>query len=454
MSHAAKRDQYLDAQAGVIGSLLLDAKSCAGEVFLRSAEQHYTGEFKTLFVAARQLHQEGKPIDPVTVKNLVGPDYTELLLQLMEVTPTAVNCSAYVDLLLEQAQITAMQSLGLALAGCQSAEEAKGLIEQANRSLVQLSSLRMVPAQEGHLQFLARQETRPEYIPWGFPKLSDAVLSSLGDLVILGGRPSSGKTALSIQMAWEQAKTRKVGYFSFETDPDEVYDRLHAVTAAVDSGRIRARTLKKDELDRIIESGHDFESRQFDVIHAAQMTVSDVRSITVARGYQVIYLDYLQIVNPERGSSRGDRFGVVSQISMDLHRLAVSLGVLVVALSQLSRPEKQARSKAPDLYSLRESGQIEQDADAVFLLYRLNEDDNASLRKLRIAKNKKGLTGGYLEMAFDGPTQTFREKPGDIAVAQMLVNQGRQAKQQARSVQQARSPQFTVLEGADSDLPF
>ena len=102
------------------------------------------------------------------------------------------------------------------------------------------------------------------------------------------------------------------------------------------------------------------------MIHASEMSVADVRSVTVARGYQVVYVDYLQIINPEHRTRQGDRFRDVTQISMDLHRMAVSLGVLVVALSQLSRPDRSARSKVPDLYSLRESGQIEQDADAVF----------------------------------------------------------------------------------------
>ena len=141
----------------------------------------------------------------------------------------------------------------------------------------------------------------------------------------------------------------------------------------MDSVKIRKRTLDQDEIARVIQSRKEFTTRSIDVIHASEMSVADVRSVTVARGYQVVYVDYLQIINPEHRTRQGDRFRDVTQISMDLHRMAVSLGVLVVALSQLSRPDRSARSKAPDLYSLRESGQIEQDADAVFLLY-LNEE--------------------------------------------------------------------------------
>lgn len=452
MTEPRENKRHLDAQMGVIGSLLLDAETCAGEVFLRTQEDQYTGEYKTLFVAAKRLHQEGRPIDPVTVRGIVGEEYTAMLLQVMELTPTASNCSAYVDLLIEQAQVAKMQALGLALAGCQSTEEAKGLIEQANQAVVQRSALRVVSAREGYLKFISRQDRKAEYIPWGFPKLSETVLSSLGDLVILGGRPSAGKTALSLQMAWEQAETRKVGYFSFETNPDEVFDRLNAMSAGVDSTRIRLRKLQEPDRQKLIAAGQEFERRKLDVIHANGMTVADVRSVVVARGYQVVYLDYLQIINPGREVSRGDRFGGVSIISMDLHNMAVSLGVLVVALSQLSRPDKAARNKAPDLYSLRESGQIEQDADAVFLLYKTDEEEKNPPRNLRIAKNKKGFAGGYIEMDFDGATQTFREKAEKSSVSSHYIAEGRAAKQRARGKPQAG--ELEELTGPDKDLPF
>ena len=256
MTEKQETSAHLDAQLGVIGSLLLDADKCAGEVFLRTREEQYTGEYKTLFAAAKRLYQEGRPIDPVTVRGIAGEEYTNLILQIMELTPTAANCGAYLDLLVEQAQVSKMQTLGLALASCKSAEEAKHLIEEANQVVVQRAALRVVSAEQGHLEFLLRQDEKVSYIPWGFPKLDETVLSTLGDLVILGGRPSAGKTALSLQMAWEQAKTQKVGYFSFETNPDEVYDRLHALAVSVDSVKIRKRTLDQDEIARVLSLIH------------------------------------------------------------------------------------------------------------------------------------------------------------------------------------------------------
>ena len=113
MTEKQETSAHLDAQLGVIGSLLLDADKCAGEVFLRTREEQYTGEYKTLFAAAKRLYQEGRPIDPVTVRGIAGEEYTNLILQIMELTPTAANCGAYLDLLVEQAQVSKMQTLGL-----------------------------------------------------------------------------------------------------------------------------------------------------------------------------------------------------------------------------------------------------------------------------------------------------------------------------------------------------
>lgn len=276
------------------------------------------------------------------------------------------------------------------------------------------------------------------------------MLSSLGDLVVLGGRPSAGKTALSLQMAWEQARNRKVGFFSLETNPEELFDRLNAMAAGVSSTRIRQRTLKDEERKKILDARGAFQERRLEVVNAAGMSVSAIRGVTVARGYQIVYVDYLQIISPERGTKPSDRFGAVSQISMDLHRMAVSLGILVVALSQLSRPERAARNKAPDLFSLRESGQIEQDADAVMLLYKADEDDPVSQRRLKVAKNKKGFSGGVLELAFDGSTQVFAEANTSRNVQQTLINAGKAAKQRARG----NPAEVVELPGKDPDLPF
>lgn len=451
---AVARTQYLDAQTGVIGALLIDANRTAGEIFARTKAEHYSDAYRTIWSAAKSLYDKSKPIDPVTIKAIVGNEYTEMMLQLMDATPTVANYTAYLDLLLEQYKLTQLQSLGMQLAGCRSEGEIDSIIAAINDAVVQRQSVQIVNTMEGHVDFLCRMDEKPTHLSWFFPSLTDAVTSSPGDFVVLGGRPSSGKTALALQMAWEQAKTKRVGFFSLETRPAEIYDRLHAMVAHVDSKRIRMHEMTSDDFGHITDHNAAFESNNLDVINASEMTVSEIRHITMARRYEIIYIDYLQIVNPGERRRKFDRFGDVSQISIDLHALAVSLGVLVVALSQLSRPDPGAKAKAPTLASLRESGQIEQDADAVFLLWKNAEDKKENSRILQVAKNKKGSADGMIILGFDGSTQTFRDLPKTSDTVQKLVAAGQEAQRKNKQQGQVSMTGFEDFTGPDPDFPF
>ena len=158
----------MDAQLGVIGSLLLDATSVGGGFPSHQGGPIHRG-IQNPVCRSETVVPRGRPIDPVTVRGIAGEEYTNLILQIMELTPTAANCGAYLDLLVEQAQVSKMQTLGLALASCKSAEEAKHLIEEANQVVVQRAALRVVSAEQGHLEFLLRQDEKVSYIPGDSP---------------------------------------------------------------------------------------------------------------------------------------------------------------------------------------------------------------------------------------------------------------------------------------------
>lgn len=405
------QERGMDAQMSILGSMLIDNR-CVGEVVTQMTEEQFFGPYRTIFQTIRKMYQNGDVVDPVTVNDAMGTGYGETLMQLMEITPTAANVSEYVKIAIERARVDDYQQLGLELAKCQTSEEAAEILERLNKVTEQNMRFEAVPAREGYLQAMLRVDEPADYINWGLEKVSSFVMSRRGDYVCIGARPSAGKTALTLQMAWEQSKTMRVGYFSFETDPDEIYDRLMALVAGVDSGRLRRKKVEQLEIDRMIAAGPDFEGRKLDVIHAAGMTVADVRGMTVAKSYEIIYVDYLQIIRPERGW-RGNRYEIVTSLSMDLHAMAKRLGVLVVATTQLRRPPDGNEYKPPTLADLRESGQIEQDADVAMLLYKRKSDWPTPPRDLLIAKNKKGQAGGYITLAFDGPTQKFREIDGD-----------------------------------------
>ena len=230
--------QYYTAQRSVIGSLLLDAPHVAGMVMHRTRPEDYTGECRTIFEACRDLFQAGRPIDPTTVRAKVGGPYTQFLLRLMEETPTAANVEVYIDLTLEQAKLTRLQGVALGLAGAVTMAEAQKLAAQINRILGSRPGAQVVNMEQGLLDFYDRQRRPANLVPWGLEKVDGALRCEYGDFVVLGGYPSAGKTALSLQLAWTQAKDRRVGYFSLETKPEKMIDRTVTAVCGVDFGRL------------------------------------------------------------------------------------------------------------------------------------------------------------------------------------------------------------------------
>ena len=129
------KGEYYEAQRSVIGSMLIDGEHVAGIVMHRSREEDYTGEYKTLFRACRELFQAGKPVDAVTVADKVGRSYALFLHELMDETPTAANVEVYLDLLVEKSKLLRVQSLAASAVNCISLEEVQKLVEQQQRIL-------------------------------------------------------------------------------------------------------------------------------------------------------------------------------------------------------------------------------------------------------------------------------------------------------------------------------
>lgn len=435
MSEQQGLSRYYDAQVGVLGSLLIDAPHVAGMVMHRTREDDYTGELRTIFTACRDLFQAGKPIDAVTVRGVVGPEYTKRLHELMEYTPTAANVEAYIDLTIEQAKLFRLQGLSLQLASAVTLEDAQKLMAQANRILGGRPGVRIVSMEQGFLDFCDRQQKPANLIPWGLDRVDETLRVEFGDFIVLGGYPSAGKTALSLQLAWNQAKDRRVGYFSLETKPEKIIDRTVSAVCGVDFGRIKGHGMNEEDWRNCEVKSSAFVGRKLEIIQAGGLSVVDIQSLSLAGRYEIIYIDYLQLIEPE--DRRRSDVEQVTQISKDLHIMAQTTGITVVALSQLSRPQKGGeQEKAPGLHSLRQSGQIEQDADGVMLLYKEEPNNSRSRRCLKIAKNKEGEAGGIAYLVFDGAHQRFKAS---------VVQMGGKAKREPEYKQQA----FYELPGSE-----
>ena len=437
--------RYEQSQRAVLGSLMLDAPRVAGMVFHRTQAEHYTGAYRSLYQAARTLFQAGQPIDPVTVLGAAGNEYADLIYALMEETPTAANVEAYIDQTVEQAMLIRLQGMALSMASCRDLDEARQLVAKAGRIVGDRPGVQVVTMDQGFLDFYDRQQEQAKLISWGFDKIDGTLRAEWGgDFVVLGGYPSAGKTALSLQLAWNQAKEHRVGYFSLETKPEKLVDRAVAAVCGVDFGRIKTHKMTTEDWSACADKSAAFVGRSLEVIQAGGLSVVDIQALSLAGRYEIIYIDYLQLIAPE--DRRRSDVEQVTQISKDLHTMAQTTGITVVALSQLTRPAKNGQQeKSPGLHSLRQSGQIEQDADGVLLLYREEPNIPNSRRCLKIAKNKDGEAGGIAYLILDGAHQRFYLEPPNYAT------KGRAAKAQGYRMDQMK---LTELHGTDPDNPF
>lgn len=407
----AQAQAVLSAQAAVVGSLLIDPGIC-GELFAEVREEDFvTAEYQGVYKAARELFFDSKVVDPVTVLDRLGggAEARRFLGELIEVTPSAANWKEYASLLREQARLWRLRETGRQLTEAMTLEEARQLVSKAQAAGSGRGRRSAVTMKASLLDFLQRIEEPVEYLRFGNSLLDQKLFASLGDMIVLGGRPSSGKTLFSLQMADVLSREYRVGYFSLETGPRKLFDRFVAQAVPLDFQRIKQHKLDMEDMYAVARRKKELLRRKLEIIPAGGYTVDDIRAEALAGQYQVIFVDYLQLVRA--AGRRQNRTEEVGEVSRGLHTLAQQHGITVIALAQLSRPERGVR-RPPRLGDLRESGQIEQDADAVLMLSLASdgsETEKSTDRMLQIVKNKEGeLT--YMRLAFDGRTQQLLER--------------------------------------------
>ena len=399
-------EDYLLAQASVLGSMLIDPR-CVGEVLAALEPEDFTEDLgRQVFLAIRALYAADKPIDPVPVLDQMGPPSQErqrYVLELMNMTPTAANVGLYIPIVREQSRIRRIQQVGAGLiAAGLTMEGARALNDQFNALMVERPGVECLTMEQGLLDFTENLERTPDYLPWGIDFLDEGLTAERSDYIVLGGYPSDGKTALALSLAYHQAQTRRVGFFSLETKNSKLFARIYSAAAQVSGARIKRRQLTEEDYAKLERTADEVRGRQLSLVRSSSMTVEDIAAYTRSKHFEVIYIDYLTLIQAPGRSE----FEQATYISKALHRLAQDTGVTVVALSQLSRPEG-GKVKPPTLASLRSSGQIEQDADIVMFIYREEPSNLRSRRILRVAKNKEGVTG-QVPLFFRGETQTFQ----------------------------------------------
>lgn len=365
--------------------------------------------YRAIFTAALCLLEDGTPIDPVSIAATAKRQGVELsnklLLELMEIVPTAANCVDYAHRVAEDARKRRIKALAKRIQADEVSTSNELLVAlQREAQAIQGSNyqrglLSPVDTLRRFMDYVVKAgEKRDNFISTGFPRL-DGILGGgfiRGGLYILGARPAVGKSTFALNLA--DGITGNLFFVSLEMSPEQILakrvSRLTGYTASkLLSGQLPDKaweavaiaTTSIDKSGVYINSRYDLTVQE---IHLLAQSVPELRCII---------LDYLGLIQPATRS--GSTYEQVSAISRELKRMAVSLNVPVVCLCQLSRKIEERKDKKPMLSDLRDSGAIEQDADGVLFLYREDyytgspADGFPSTVELTVAKNRHGKTG-------------------------------------------------------------
>lgn len=378
-------------------------------------EADFTDGFcRRVFSAALMLEKRGQTCDLVTLNDTV-PDIDASAA--VDLTTQALGCGAlagqYALTIKTAAQRRAVTAECLNLArDAQDADKplpelldaARARLDALAGDLPSSGSQSGTDALCGFYERLTSGTVVP-VVQSGFQRLDASLCIAGGKLIVIGARPSVGKSALLLHLAMNALDAgRRVLLVSLEMGTDEVIGRMVARQSGVPVQAISTHRLTETELGRVAEGFSLLPGERFSVCTTAR-TAQDVRREALRMrangGLDLVVVDYLQLL--EAGRKTSNRVEAVGIISRTLKLLAVELGVPVLTASQLNRASE--RNDAPRLSDLRESGSIEQDADAVLLLHAPNEKE-APERELTLAKNRQGRCGGF-KLLFSGERMLF-----------------------------------------------
>lgn len=361
--------------------------------------EHFPVDLQPVFAALSGLWNAKGQLDAVEACARY-PEQRTAIMECVEecegeyIAITRDRIEEWTQLVREQAALTQFQSLALqAGSSLTTFADLPGLYSQMGEAMtLDQEEQDFKPIGELIDNYIRRLDEKAKYILTGIPVIDRYLNLSPGNLFIIGGRPSAGKTALSLQMACEMArKGYKVCYFSLETDPDTLTARIIANRLAIPLSDVKAKTVPQSSLDDLAE----LHRLPLFIRSASGKGAGWIKAQAQRMKAQVVFIDYLQLLTASKAK---DRYQQITSISIALHELAQTTGILVVALAQLNR---NAAHASPSTADLKESGQLEQDADAILLLSADKEQYQAIL-----AKNKEGRVG-EIPLTFDKARQRF-----------------------------------------------
>jgi replicative DNA helicase len=409
----------LEAEQSTIGAILVRPQVLDEVTELLQPEDFYRTAHGVIFKAMLDLYGKDEPVDLVTVNHLLkergqleavgGPVF---LAGLSEQVGFATNALYYAKIVQKMAMIRRLLDTSQEIAGACLApvESVSDLINEAESKLFQVAAnqktlaqplAELVPVEEARIEALHYRKDKIIGIPTGFIDI-DRLTAGLqdSDSIILAGRPSMGKTALALNIAFNAAHHAKapVAYFSLEMSKQQLVRRLIGSVGKINGERLRVGQMEAQEWKKFSETNLMLKEVPIFIDDASSLTPLEIRSrarrLKMRHGIKLIIVDYLQLMRDHSAKSREQE---ISGISRAMKALAKELQVPLITLSQLNREAEKRSGRRPQLSDLRDSGSIEHDADLIFLIYRdevyHNDSPDKGLVEVHLAKQRNGPIG-------------------------------------------------------------
>jgi replicative DNA helicase len=434
----------IEAEQSVVGGLLLENDALDRVADILNVEDFYQHDHKTIYKHIAKLIERNRPADIVTVAEslestaeLSAVGGIAYLGSLAQNTPSAGNIRRYAEIVRERAIMRKLVSVGTEIVGSAfgpNGRDAQQLLDEAEAKIFKIAESgdkgsegfqdikELLPQVAEKIDELFSREDQSEVtgIPTGFTDL-DKMTSGLhgGDLVIVAGRPSMGKTAFSINMAENVALDTglPVAIFSMEMGATQLATRMIGSIGRLDQHKMRTGRLEDEDWEKLTTALGRLNEAPIFIDEGASLSSFDVRARARRLHRQtgklgLIVVDYLQLMSAPAGTRSENRATEISEISRSLKALAKELDVPVVALSQLNRSLEQRPDKRPVMSDLRESGAIEQDADLILFIYRdevYNPDsEDKGTAEIIIGKQRNGPIG-RVRLTFIGQHTRFED---------------------------------------------
>ncbi|MBE5821557.1 MAG: replicative DNA helicase [Clostridiales bacterium] len=410
----------IEAEQAVLGSMLVDKEAVATAIEYLKQEDFYRKDNEVIFSAMMELYSQGKPIDILTVKDVLTSRQMleavggiEYLSSVASSVYTTANIEMYAKIVEEKSILRRLikSSNEIVKLGFDAKDDVEDILDQAEKKIFDILEKRntkgYTPIKDvlvdtfAKLEELYNQTTTVTGVPSGFIDLDNRTSGfQPANLVLIAARPAMGKSAFVLNIAQNAAIRHNTGVaiFSLEMAKEELVNRMLCSEAMVDSSKIRNGKMEDEDWVKLAKALGPLSEAPIYIDDTPGLSTMELRAkcrkLKLEKNIGLVIIDYLQLMKGSKSESRQQE---ISEISRSLKILAKELGIPVIALSQLSRAPEQRPDHRPILSDLRESGSIEQDADIVMFLYRDDyyneESEKKNVAEVIIAKQRSGPTG-------------------------------------------------------------